>query len=93
MAWEYPRRCCPASSICLRKWTARSAGRTADSGVGLALVRTLVEMHDGRVQAFSAGSNKGSEFTVILPVMSGTFEHEKSVLVERVRPLVRISGC
>ncbi len=39
-------------------------------GVGLALVRTLVEMHDGRVQAYSAGLGKGSEFTVKLPVLS-----------------------
>ncbi len=38
-------------------------------GVGLALVRTLVEMHDGRVQAYSAGLNQGSEFTVILPAL------------------------
>ncbi len=38
-------------------------------GVGLALVRTLVEMHDGRVQAYSAGLNRGSEFTVILPAL------------------------
>jgi signal transduction histidine kinase/ActR/RegA family two-component response regulator len=37
-------------------------------GVGLALVRTLVEMHDGRVQAYSAGVGKGCELTVILPV-------------------------
>ena len=39
-------------------------------GVGLALVRTLVEMHDGRVQAYSAGLNQGSEFTVILPALA-----------------------
>jgi PAS domain S-box-containing protein len=38
-------------------------------GIGLALVGTLVEMHDGRVQAFSAGLGKGSEFTVRLPTI------------------------
>jgi PAS domain S-box-containing protein len=37
-------------------------------GIGLALVRTLVEMQDGRVQAQSGGLGKGSEFTVKLPV-------------------------
>jgi PAS domain S-box-containing protein len=37
-------------------------------GIGLALVRTLVEMQDGRVQAQSAGLGKGSEFTVKLPL-------------------------
>jgi CheY-like chemotaxis protein len=39
-------------------------------GIGLTLVRRLVEMHGGRVQVFSAGANQGSEFTVSLPVLS-----------------------
>jgi PAS domain S-box-containing protein len=55
-------------------------------GVGLALVHTLVEMHDGRVQAFSAGLGKGSEFTVILPALTGVFEREHKVKVERAPP-------
>ena len=37
-------------------------------GIGLALVRTLVEMHGGRVEADSAGLNRGSKFTVRLPL-------------------------
>ncbi len=41
-------------------------------GVGLALVRTLVEMHDGRVQAHSAGPAQGCEFTVTLPISLDT---------------------
>jgi signal transduction histidine kinase len=36
-------------------------------GIGLALVRTLVELHDGSVSAASAGLGQGSEFTVHLP--------------------------
>jgi signal transduction histidine kinase len=36
-------------------------------GIGLTLVRRLVEMHDGTVEARSAGSGKGSEFLVYLP--------------------------
>src|SRR6185295_14472120 len=55
-------------------------------GVGLALVRTLVEMHEGRVTAYSAGLNQGSEFTVILPALSGIPKRDGSVLVERARP-------
>jgi PAS domain S-box-containing protein len=37
-------------------------------GVGLALVRKLVEMHGGSVAAFSEGPNHGSEFIVRLPI-------------------------
>jgi PAS domain S-box-containing protein len=36
-------------------------------GVGLSLVRSLVEMHGGTVRAFSEGRNQGSEFTIRLP--------------------------
>ncbi len=39
-------------------------------GVGLAVVRKLVEMHGGTVEAQSAGPGKGSEFIVRLPVLS-----------------------
>jgi len=37
-------------------------------GIGLALVRQLVELHGGSVRASSAGPNCGSEFTVRLPL-------------------------
>jgi two-component system CheB/CheR fusion protein len=37
-------------------------------GVGLALVRQLVELHGGRVTGHSEGENRGSEFRVVLPV-------------------------
>ncbi len=37
-------------------------------GIGLTVVRRLVEMHGGSVQAYSAGLNQGSEFVVRIPV-------------------------
>jgi signal transduction histidine kinase len=36
-------------------------------GIGLSLVRSLVEMHGGRVAAFSESEGRGSEFVVWLP--------------------------
>jgi signal transduction histidine kinase len=36
-------------------------------GVGLTLVRRLVELHGGRVQVFSEGPGRGSEFLIHLP--------------------------
>jgi signal transduction histidine kinase len=38
-------------------------------GIGLALVRALVELHGGEVAAASAGIEKGSEFIVRLPLL------------------------
>jgi len=44
---------------------ARSEGGL---GIGLTLLRSLVELHDGRVEAQSEGRGRGSQFTVWLPL-------------------------
>jgi CheY-like chemotaxis protein len=38
-------------------------------GIGLTLVRRLVEMHDGIIEAHSEGPGRGSEFVVQLPIL------------------------
>jgi CheY-like chemotaxis protein len=50
----------------------RTTGRTQGGlGIGLALVRALVEMHGGQVEARSDGPDRGSEFIVCLPLVTG----------------------
>jgi PAS domain S-box-containing protein len=46
---------------------SRYADPTLRMGVGLAVVRELVQLHGGTVQAASAGDGLGSEFVVRLP--------------------------
>ena len=49
-------------------------------GIGLTLVKQLVGMHEGRVEAHSEGSGKGSEFRVWLPACEGPSELELAAL-------------
>jgi PAS domain S-box-containing protein len=56
-------------------------------GLGLALVRHIIELHGGSVAADSPGQDKGATFTVRLPLM---VIHAKPSDNERVHP--RVSG-
>ncbi len=41
--------------------------RTGGLGLGLAIVRQIVELHGGTVTAASEGRNRGTSFTIMLP--------------------------
>lgn len=45
----------------------------AGLGLGLAVVRQLLRLHDGEVEAFSDGENRGSVFVLRLPLLAGSF--------------------
>jgi signal transduction histidine kinase len=46
---------------------ARVMSHVKGSGLGLFIVRSVVERHGGRVFAESAGEGMGSTFTIVLP--------------------------
>jgi PAS domain S-box-containing protein len=46
----------------------RDSIKVSGLGIGLSLARTLVELHNGRLEVHSEGLNQGSEFRVYLPV-------------------------
>lgn len=59
-------------------------------GIGLTLVKNLVEMHGGGITAYSRGLGQGSEFTVRLPLLSQ--KPEASEVKPISAPVVPISG-
>lgn len=50
------------------KLSALPTGKERSNGLGLSIVKTLVELHHGKVWAESAGKGKGSSFFVLLPM-------------------------
>lgn len=58
-------------------------GAPGGLGIGLSLVRSLVELHGGTVEAASEGPDTGSVFTVRLPLL---VEHSDGASSEPVRP-------
>jgi PAS domain S-box-containing protein len=64
-------------------------------GLGLAIVRHLVELHGGSVSASSAGEGKGSSFTVLLPLLPAAETQpptlsDKRRAIEGALPSVRV---
>jgi signal transduction histidine kinase len=56
--------------------TSRMTQAQGGLGIGLALVRHLVGMHGGSIEAFSAGEGKGSSFTIRLPMIAAPAQQD-----------------
>jgi PAS domain S-box-containing protein len=68
-------------------------------GLGLALVKHLVELHGGSVVAHSAGEGQGATFIVKLPLtiaeiapVSAARAHPTAVSLDAARPVTRLDG-
>lgn len=69
-----------------------SARTRGGLGLGLALVRGLVQMHDGSIDVFSEGPGRGSEFVIRLPatqeaVIGGESVQPPEPLADQEHPL------
>ena len=63
-----------------RQADSSNSRRHGGLGIGLALVRQLVQLHGGTIEAESEGANKGSRFTVRLPLLRETGPLSSAVL-------------
>ena len=61
----------------------------AGLGLGLGIVRNLVELHGGTVQAFSPGEGKGATFAVRLPLLVAHHRAHHEVVPRMELPAVR----
>ena len=66
-----------------RQADSSTTRRTGGLGLGLSIVRHIVELHGGTVQAASDGENNGATFRVRLPVM---IVHPEPAAPPRVHP-------
>jgi PAS domain S-box-containing protein len=83
-----------------RQSDSHAARETGGLGLGLSIVKHLVEMHGGSVEAQSAGEQKGSTFIVKLPVVALQRQddevrvHPRTALTDatRGREAIRLHG-
>ena len=82
-----------------RQAEAGTTRKTGGLGLGLAIVRHIVEMHGGTVEASSAGEGKGATFRVRLPLMivhpdaiEGRREHPRTERRDKLTGLGDLTG-
>jgi len=59
-------------------------------GIGLALAKRLLELHDGRIEARSAGAGGGTTFVVRLPIAASAVDPQPGVAVRRATRRCRV---
>jgi signal transduction histidine kinase len=69
-----------------RQADSSSTRRHGGLGLGLAIVRRLVAMHGGRVEAASGGRDRGATFTVWLPLLADDARPATAATADSPRP-------
>ena len=62
-------------------------------GIGLSLVKSLVELHGGSVSAYSEGPGKGCEFVVRLPLSAGEAPQDTANPLPNGAPVAAAQAC
>ncbi len=53
-----------------QRLSAKPTGGESSTGLGLSIVKRIIDMHGGEVTAHSAGPGQGATFTITLPIMA-----------------------
>lgn len=61
-------------------------------GIGLTLVKSLVDLHDGSVEVHSEGAGQGSEFIVRLPMVGVCEESPTTISPTKPPPMTKPAG-